>query len=75
MAQVEEVLAQAERHVREGEGRLVRQAALVARMEAQGLDPSEARAGLVQLRRTLALWRADLHRMRAACFPETTPPA
>jgi len=62
----EEALARAERHVREGEERLARQAALVERIAARGLDSSGAEIVLERFRTTLELWRDDLRRLRAA---------
>ncbi|MFP5512267.1 MAG: hypothetical protein ACLGJC_04210 [Alphaproteobacteria bacterium] len=51
----EDPLAMAERHVREGEARVARQAALVEHMVAVNLDPTDARAVLEELKTTLAL--------------------
>ena len=70
MPRAEEALARAERHVREGEERLARQAALVERIAARGLDSSGAEIVLERFRTTLELWRDDLRRLRAAgCSP------
>lgn len=66
MTQAESPLEQAERHVREGEARVARQAALVERLTALGFDPGNARTVLAQLLTTLALAREHLRIERAA---------
>ncbi|WP_207537631.1 response regulator [Sabulicella rubraurantiaca] len=53
-------LAQAERHVREGEQRVARQAALVARLARRGLNATEAQIVLEHLQTTLELFRDHL---------------
>jgi hypothetical protein len=66
MVQAEDPLIQAERHVREGEARVARQAALVARLLARRLDPTEAELILQRLRTSLWLSREHLHRLLRA---------
>jgi hypothetical protein len=63
---MESSLEQAERHVREGEERVARQAALVQRLVARGLDPAGAEAILESLRASLELSREHLRREYAA---------
>jgi hypothetical protein len=63
MVYAEDPLAQAERHVREGEERVARQTALVARMTARRLDPTEAELILGRLRTSLRLQRDHLIRL------------
>ena len=63
MVYAEDPLAQAERHVREGEERVARQTALVARMTARRLDPTEAELILGRLRTSLRLQREHLTRL------------
>jgi hypothetical protein len=63
---MESSLQQAERHVREGEERVARQAALVQRLFARGLDPAGAEAILESLRASLELSREHLRREYAA---------
>ena len=66
MVQTGTALAQAARHVCEGEKRVARQAELVNRMAARGLDPTEAEIVLGRLRTTLELSREHLRLERAA---------
>jgi uncharacterized coiled-coil protein SlyX len=71
MPEAEDALTQTERHVREGEERLARQAALIGRLAARGLDTAEAETILERLRTTLELSREHLARLRAT---EVAPP-
>jgi hypothetical protein len=67
MSQAENVLAMAEGHVREGEMRIARQAALVARLITRRLDPAEAERILTGLQTALALARQHLQLEREKC--------
>jgi hypothetical protein len=57
MATEREHLAQAERHVAEGEARIARQAELVERLRGGGQDVAAAEALLTNLQQTLAIWK------------------
>jgi hypothetical protein len=59
----ESPLAQAHRHVAEGEERVVRQTELVARLVHAGHDTKMASTLLKTFQDTLALMRADLQRL------------
>jgi hypothetical protein len=72
MPEAEDALTRTERHLREGEVRLARQAALVGRLAERGLDPTDAATILERLRTTLELLRAHLSRLRAT---RRAPPA
>ena len=63
MTQREDPLAQAERHVREGEGRIARQHEIIAELDRDGHAPmaAEARQLLATLQQTLDLAREHLH--------------
>lgn len=63
MPDPEDALARAARHVREGEERVARQAALVGRVAALGLDPAGAGEILEGLRVALELSRERLLRL------------
>jgi hypothetical protein len=55
---LQEELAQADRHIAEGEARLARQADLIARMVADGRDTALPEELLDTMERTLAAMRA-----------------
>ena len=61
---IREHLAQAERHVSEGERNATRQRELIARLERDGCDTGEARRQLRQLEARLALHIEDRDRLR-----------
>jgi hypothetical protein len=61
---LERSLAQAERHIAEGEAHLVRQRALVARLELGGYDTSEAIRLLRQFEELQAFHLAHRDRLR-----------
>jgi hypothetical protein len=63
-ALVEDHLAKAELHVGEGEAHVTRQTELVARMEQDGHDTSEARASLALFKDLQAMHVADRDRLR-----------
>ncbi len=56
-------LAQAERHVAEGERHLARQEAIIAELDRDGHDATEALKLLATLRATQALHEQDLKRL------------
>jgi ribosomal protein S19E (S16A) len=62
----EDVLSQAERHVREGEERIARQTAVVEELERDGHvhAAGKARVLLATLQAVLDTWHADLARLR-----------
>lgn len=55
-------LAQADRHISEGETRVFRQAELVTRLHAGNQDSAQAEILLRNLRETLLVWKA--HRLQ-----------
>lgn len=57
-------LAQAERHVKLGEDHIARQKELVARLEAHGLDTTEAKRLLCEFQELLTVHIAGRDRMR-----------
>ena len=61
----EDALAQAERHVREGEARIARQITLIEKLDRSGHDhvADTARELLVVFQDVLETWRADLVRI------------
>jgi hypothetical protein len=61
---LQEHLAQAERHVSEGERNATQQRELIARLERDGCDTGEARRQLRQLEAWLALHIEDRDRLR-----------
>jgi hypothetical protein len=61
---LQEHLAQAERHVSEGERNATQQRELIARLERDGYDTGEARRQLRQFEAWLALHIADRDRLR-----------
>jgi hypothetical protein len=71
MGEVEDTLAQAERHVREGEDRVGRQRALVERLDRHGPGDQAARARkvLATLEHALDLAREHVWRLRSASDP------
>ena len=60
----QEYLAQAERHVQEGERDVSRQLQVVDNLERDGLDIGEARTLLLQFEKLLATCIADRNRLR-----------
>lgn len=58
-------LAQAERHIAEGEQRLIHQRAVIRELEQDGHRTGSARALLAALEQTQALHFADRERLRA----------
>lgn len=58
-------LAQAERHVREGEERISRQVGLITRLEQHGHDTLDAKRLLEQLNQIIVSHRADRDRLKA----------
>ena len=63
-ALIEDHLAQAERHVSEGEGHIARQREIVATLEHDGHDTVAARATLAQFEDVQRLHVADRDRLR-----------
>jgi hypothetical protein len=61
---VEEHLARAETHVKEGETHIARQGELVAKLEQDGHDSVEARASLILFQEMQAMHIADRDRLR-----------
>jgi hypothetical protein len=57
-------LARAEIHIAEGERRIDRQAALVARLRRSGQNAAQAEALLTTLRQTLASWQGHRDAIR-----------
>src|SRR3954469_13356575 len=53
-------LAEAERHVREGEVRVARQAALVRRLQGQGVDTRIAQSLLAEMKSVMGQFYRDL---------------
>jgi hypothetical protein len=56
----EDAIAQAERHVREGEERIARQAAVVEGLERNGHAADKGRVLLATLPAVLDTWRVDV---------------
>ena len=56
-------LAQADRDIRDGERRVLRQAELVAHLRARGQNSAEAETLLRVLRDTLQVWQAHRHQI------------
>ena len=73
----EDALAQAERHVREGEARVVRQIVLIEKLKRDGHPRAAEQASvlLVTLQTSLGLFRDHLHieRARAAATRPDLP--
>jgi hypothetical protein len=59
----EDALAQAERHVREGEACIARQIALIEKLDRNGHDTDTARDLLDTFQIVLQTWRGDLVRI------------